>query len=173
MNFIAHYYMDRHVEDSYFFLGVNTPDLVSIHNRRIKLKEHSMPLLMENHASAAEVNFYNGALRHLEVDRVFHTSPFFAKETEILSQLFKERFAEGTIHRSYFLAHILFELMLDRVMMQDDPSLLSSYYGHWDKVPIPEVIRLTEWVTGKKLPVYEKFLKKFVHKKYLYHYQQI
>jgi len=173
MNFIAHYYMDRHVEDSYFFLGVNAPDLVSIHNRRVRLKEHNLPLLMENDASEREINFYNGVLRHLEVDRVFHTSPFFERETEILGQLFRERFSEGTIKRSYFLAHILFELMLDRVMMVDDPSLLSRYYGHWENVSNTEIVHLTEWMAGKHLPGYASFLKKFVRKKYLYHYQEI
>jgi hypothetical protein len=170
MNFIAHFYMDRHVADSLFFVGVSTPDWVSIFNRSIRVKENRLPLIMENEATPAEMSFYNGAMRHLEVDRVFHTSAFFAQETRIISDLFKQYLPQGAVPRSFFVAHVMFELVLDKVLIQADPSLLPAYYQHLESCRLDRMVQLTEWITSTPMPGYDLFLKKFIGKKYLYQY---
>jgi hypothetical protein len=170
MNFIAHFYMDRHVEDSLFFVGVSTPDWVSIFNRSIRVKENRLPLIMENDATTAETSFYNGVLRHLEVDRVFHSSTFFEYETGELGRLFKQHFAPGAVPRSFFVAHVMFELVLDKVLIQADPSLLPAYYRHLESCCVEQVVQLTEWITSTPMPGYDGFLGRFISKKVLYQY---
>lgn len=170
MNFIAHFYMDRHVADSLFFVGVSTPDWVSIFNRNIRVKEKRLPLIMENDATPEEMSFYNGVMRHLEVDRVFHSSLFFEQETAAIGRLFKQFLPEGAVPRSFFVAHVMFELVLDKVLIQSDPSLLPAYYQHLESCPLTRMVQLTEWITSTPMPGYDGFLKKFLRKKYLYHY---
>lgn len=170
MNFIAHFYMDRHVADDLFFVGVSTPDWVSIFDRSIRVKENRMPLIMENDASRAELSFYNGVLRHLEVDRVFHSSAFFEEETRIIGDLFKQYFPNGEVQRSFFVAHVMFELVLDKVLIQADPSLLPAYYQHLSNCHLREICRLTEWITRTPMPGYDGFVKKFIKRKFLYKY---
>ena len=148
MNFISHFYLDRDLNDSHFFTGVSTPDLVSLFDRNIRLKARQMPLLMENEATPEEVSFYQGVLRHFEGDRIFHTSHFFERETGQINDILKETFQER-VGRGFFVAHILFELLLDKILIQDDPSLLSEFYGHLTARPIQEYVRLTEWVTPR------------------------
>jgi len=170
MNFIAHFYMDRHVGDSLFFVGVSTPDWVSIFNRNVRVKENHLPLIMENDATPEELSFYNGVLRHLEVDRVFHSSAFFVRETRHISELFARHLGNQQVPRSFFVAHVIFELVLDKVLIQSDPSLLPSYYRHLENYDLDYLVQLTEWITSTPLPAYDGFLKKFITKKYLYQY---
>ncbi|MEL6672152.1 MAG: hypothetical protein AAFR61_08160 [Bacteroidota bacterium] len=170
MNFISHFYLDRDRDDSWFFAGVSTPDLVSVFDRNVRLKGPKLPILRENDATPAEVSFYHGVLRHFEVDRIFHTSPFFKEESGLLTSMLQENFEKGTVKRAFFVAHVAFELILDKILIQEDPQLTPSFYSHLEKFPIEEYVKLTEWVTKQKLPSYQAFMQRFVDKKYLYHY---
>ncbi|MEZ4826017.1 MAG: hypothetical protein R3C61_06945 [Bacteroidia bacterium] len=170
MNFISHFYIDRKVNDSLFFAGVSTPDLVSVFDRNIRLKESRMPLIMENEATAGEISFYNGVMRHFEADRIFHTSPFFYEETHIIARLIERNFKEGVYKRAFFVGHVLFELLLDKILIQDDDTLVSDFYRHLESYPVQELVRLTEWVTHTAMPSYDGFLRKFFTKKYLTSY---
>lgn len=128
-----------------------------------------MPLLMENEASSDEVSFYQGVLRHFEGDRIFHTSDFFHQETERINDILKDEFGDQ-VYRGFFVAHIMFELLLDKILIQHEPSLLSEFYEHLEARPVSEYLRLTEWVTRVKMPSYDGFLKKFMQKRFLYRY---
>ncbi|MCB0838264.1 MAG: hypothetical protein KDD63_22360 [Bacteroidetes bacterium] len=170
MNFISHFYLDRNLEDSFFFVGVSTPDLVSVFDRNVRLKEGRMPLLMENEATVEEISFYNGVIRHFEVDKVFHTSDFFYRETDKIKDLLHDTFGTDQVYRGFFVAHVLFELILDKILISHDSNLLPSFYEHLERYPIKEYVRLTEWVTHTPMPAYDAFLKRFIKKKYLYDY---
>ncbi|MEM7370531.1 MAG: hypothetical protein AAF587_18110 [Bacteroidota bacterium] len=169
MNFISHFYLDRHLNDSSFFTGVSTPDLVSVFDRTIRLKARKMPLLMENEATPDEISFYQGVLRHFEGDRIFHTSTFFEEETGRINEILHDAFGDQ-VERGFFIAHILFELLLDKILIQHDSSLLTEFYHHLTARPVKEYVRLTEWVTRVPMPSYDGFLKKFIRKRYLYRY---
>jgi len=170
MNFISHYFLDRDHTDSYFFLGVSTPDLISNYDRTIRLKEATLPLIMENDASQAQLSFYNGVLRHFEVDKMFHSSHFFRRETRYLSHALGRTFPHEQVDKSFFVAHILLELMLDRVLIRKHDYLLSAFYDHFRPSLIPPAVLLTEWVTNKHLPGYPDFLTQFSEKQFLYRY---
>lgn len=170
MNFISHFYLDRELNNSLFFIGVSTPDLVSVFDRTVRLKKSRMPLIMENEATGDEINFYNGVMRHFEGDRIFHTSDFFHNEVHRISHLLEKTFAKGEVERGFFVAHIMFELLLDKILIQEDETLVPEFYEHLESHPISEFVRLTEWVTHTPMPAYDGFLEKFIHKKYLYNY---
>lgn len=170
MNFIAHYFLDRNLDDSLFFAGVSTPDLVSIFDRTIRLKEKRMPLIMEHEGTQAELSFYNGVMRHFEVDRIFHTSDFFKQEVRILCDEFNQVVGERKVQRDFFVAHILFELALDKVLIHQNSTLVDDFYTHLNSRSLDEIVRLTEWVTHTPMPSYNGYLRKFIHRKYLYNY---
>jgi hypothetical protein len=170
MNFISHFYLDRELNNSWFFAGVSTPDLVSVFDRTVRLKENTLPLPMENEASPEELSFYQGVLRHFEVDKIFHTSPFFYTETKEINRRLHAVFPDGEMKRGFFVSHVLFELLLDKLLIQQDPTLLPDFYRHLTTYPLQEYVKLTEWVTGVPMPSYEGFLGKFIEKQYLYRY---
>lgn len=170
MNFISHYYFDRGQAESLFFVGVSTPDLVANFNRGIRLKRARLPLIMENEASEAQINFYNGILRHFEVDRLFHSSTFFKEETHLIAAILKEHFGAPQIEKSFFVAHILLELILDRLLINQHNDILYSFYSHFKQKEVLTLVRFTEWACKRTLPGYDQFLTRFAERKFLYNY---
>jgi hypothetical protein len=171
MNFLSHYYFDRHLTDDWFAIGVSTPDLLSIFNREVRLREsHITALSFTPNLSAEQRGFFRGVLRHFEGDKVFHSSPFFHDETHTLAALLRREFGPDVVARSFFVSHILLELTLDKVLIQTHPGLLEKYYHHFDTHSPHEIAALTEWVAGVRLPSYEGFIEKFIERKFLYQY---
>jgi hypothetical protein len=169
MNFISHFYLERGRKESLFFIGVSTPDLVSVFDRSVRIKAHLLPPA-EAGLSPAQQHFREGVMRHLIADQHFHSSPFFAQEVARLSEQFRACLPPGTVARSFFVAHVLFELMLDRVLLQADERLASEFYRHLEAHPPSELVGLTEWLTQTPMPAYGGFLQKFVRRKSLYGY---
>ncbi|MFK7922157.1 MAG: hypothetical protein AB8H47_09380 [Bacteroidia bacterium] len=170
MNFLSHFYLDRDISNPYFTVGASTPDLVSIFNRRVRLKANRMPDIKSGAVSPEQVAFYNGIHQHFEVDRIFHTSDFFHTETQLISKRLTDIFGAERISRGFFVAHILLELLLDKILLEHDPSLADTYYRHLEEVGIKQVSELTQWAVKQDLPRYEGFFSRYMDRKYLYHY---
>ena len=171
MNFISHYFLDQHSDqtDSFFFVGISTPDLISNFDRRIRLKAGTLSKVEPSDARPEADSFFKGVVRHFEVDRIFHSSDFFYRETHFLAQLLRERFGDQ-VKRSNFVAHILLELILDRVLILRHNDLLFSFYSHFERSDVPELVELTEWIVQQTIPGYGEFLEQFAQKRFLYRY---
>ncbi len=172
MNLISHFYLDREHPESLYFVGIATPDLVSVFDRKTRLKAANLPIIMENESSREQMSFYNGILRHFEVDALFHSSEFFQTETQLLARQLKDTFGDKQVKRSFFVAHILLELILDRILILKDSELLYSFYKHFQNKDILKLVYFTEWACKKPLPGYAAFLWKFAEKKFLYNYTE-
>ncbi|WNJ21164.1 hypothetical protein [Pontibacter sp. G13] len=170
MNFLSHFYLDWHLDDSLFFMGVSTPDLVSVFDRNVRLKENRMPSFIPGETPPNCESFRIGVLRHFEVDRIFHTSDFFYEETHRLSRMIESRIPAHELHRVFFVSHVLFELVLDKILIHEEPDLLPAFYRHLEEYSIPEFVKLTEWVTQVDMPGYDGFLNRFMSKRYLREY---
>ncbi|RMG24032.1 MAG: hypothetical protein D6730_13330 [Bacteroidetes bacterium] len=170
MNYFSHYFLDKDRTDSLFFVGVMTPDLISTFNRSRRLKAGRLPIVIEHEATEEQLSFYNGVLRHFEVDDVFHNSDFFHRETRLITHTLKEGFGKEHIPRAFFISHILFELMLDRILIKQHSSLLYAFYRHFQEKDIQLLVQLTEWVACQPLPGYDHFLKRFGEVRFLYRY---
>jgi hypothetical protein len=171
MNFLAHFYLDRDCTDSYYAVGAATPDLLSIFNAGLRIKAGQVDHLSPERQAMVHPGFLAGLARHFHADRVFHSSELFSQETHYLSAMLAQRFAEQDVPRKYFVAHILLELLLDKVLIERDPELLPAYYKHFEgAMPFSIVRHGTEVVSGHDLPNYEAFLMKFSENRYLYHY---
>ncbi|MEL6651188.1 MAG: hypothetical protein AAFQ87_10335 [Bacteroidota bacterium] len=170
MNFLSHYYLDRDVDNPYFTVGVSTPDLVSIFNRRVRLKANNMPDIKSGEVSPEQVAFYNGILQHFEADRIFHTSDFFKEETELISRRLTTIFGAERISRGFFVAHVFLEILLDKILIEHDRSLADTYYRHLNEVGVARSAELTQWAVQQQIPRYLGFFERFVDRQYLYHY---
>lgn len=173
MNFVSHYYLDREHTSSMFLLGISTPDLLSDFRKGIRLRQVHLPLIMESDASEGQIQFYNGVLRHFEVDRLFHSSDFFQSETRYISSQLRNIFNKREIERIFFVSHILLELMMDRILIMNDKNILDDYYATYTPSNIQKTIRLSEWISRRPLPGYYSYLIRFSQKKFLYQYRQL
>lgn len=173
MNFLAHYYLDQEQASSLFVLGAATPDLLSIYNSTLRIKAGQVDHMNPETKAHGNPEFLQGLARHFHADRVFHSSPLFAQTTHDLSVQLQEELSAHVVPRKYFVAHILLELILDKVLIRRDPNILPEYYHHFESLaPWVQVRIATETVSGHLLPNYETFLQKFVENKYLYHYTE-
>lgn len=171
MNFISHFFLDRHLVNSTFFVGTATPDLLSIFNPRFRIKWSHIRRLETEGFNKAELALYKGVYRHFIADKVFHSSPHFTEETLFLSDLLKQQLPADSVHRKPHLAHWMLELILDKVLIQKHPEILDQYYNHFAVVsPFEEIRQITEKITGSSLQNYESYLNKFLLNRYLENY---
>lgn len=173
MNFAAHYFLDLDRPESLFHIGAATPDLLSIYNAKLRIKESHLGQIDHDSLGAVEETFIAGIQRHFHADKVFHSSDFFREECADITQRLKTRFKEGEVPRKFFISHILLELLLDKVLIDGHPDMLESYYNHFAKVSPIEIRRVTEIAVSRELPNYESFIGKFIGNQYLYRYTDL
>lgn len=171
MNLVAHYYLDRDRVNSYFVVGAATPDLLSIYNSSLRIKARHLRKMSEDQAGRITPPFLSGLYRHFFADGVFHLSPHFKEQTKRISNMLVEYFPDLDIQRKFFIGHILLELLIDKVLIDENPGILESYYGHFEGLqPFKELKKASELAVGHELPNYEAYMKKFMRRRYLYEY---
>jgi len=142
MNYLSHYYIDRKDERPYFMVGCILPDLyrsfhkdIRVRHKHIAAKRSSTDLPARSYTQAGVINHINeGILRHLEIDRLFHTSSFFKQNTKNITAILKQHSFEHIDKYFFFLSHILLELMLDRILIKQYPKLTEQFYLTLDKI---------------------------------------
>jgi hypothetical protein len=124
MNFLSHYYFDRDITDCYFILGTVLPDLLKNADKTIVL--HPEKLEHQNPHVNAIVKGWN---KHLDVDRYFHSSDFFAIHSHQLKKLLAP-VIEGSPVKPFFLGHIAIELILDNLLLTTGKVTVDDFYSH-------------------------------------------
>lgn len=137
------------------------PDLVrNFCKERLKLKPY--------YPNPAFESLKNGSLAHIEADRIFHQSSFFAKAEAYISQHLD---LQANWPRKWFLNHLLVEIALDRALMDMNPGLCQDFYdelGSCDPKLIAEFLKESEVVK------YEQFTasySRFVSFAFIFDYQ--
>ncbi|MEO0899864.1 MAG: hypothetical protein AAFY71_25855 [Bacteroidota bacterium] len=175
MNFVAHYYIDKDIDNHWFIVGVAQPDLLPIFNGNLRLKARMVESALKDSPNSDFEKLGKGMLRHFEADAYFHSADFFKYENKYLTDLIRSFFPNGEIKRDWFVAHILFELMFDRILVCDDPSTLDGFYEAWTPATTAGIPRMTSKIIGVdvgELGGYEQFLLRFHKRKYLYGFQR-
>ncbi|CAN5421135.1 hypothetical protein BH09BAC1_BH09BAC1_00720 [soil metagenome] len=154
MNFLSHYYLDRHHPSAYFKLGLVIPDLVRGYNKYMrKAVAAYQPQTAEHRALQA------GLGKHRETDRIFHTLPEFDYlQEEIKSQL-KIHGLLPKLPRYWFLAHIAVEMLIDRNLMKQSPRLHVEFYNDLATVSQPLVENYFDQIACK--PMASEFFDNF------------
>lgn len=119
MNYFSHYFVDRIPGNHEFNTGLLLPDVTREWIRGYK--DHSYP-------GGPQLDFYKGCLAHYAADKRFHASPFFKNILDIAGRLINEAPFSSSVNRKWFLAHILAELMIDRILVKNHPDELDGFY---------------------------------------------
>ena len=136
MNFLSHALPHLGLGDAdaahpLFVLGTGLPDLLSVADRRVRLREkmlrpHTTVAADEDDPDRAAL--CRGVLRHLDDDRWFHGTAAFAEVTAVLGVSFRERCGPGDGFRSGFVGHVVCEMLLDATLADRYPDALPRYY---------------------------------------------
>ncbi len=117
------------------------------------------------------VNLLTGWKKHLQVDRIFHSSQFFIGHTSALRKLISPAL-EGSVVRPSFVAHIAIELMLDSLLITENKVQVERFYAQLsatDTVALEKFIRLN---TSSDLGTFKRFMHSFISARYLESYRE-
>jgi hypothetical protein len=125
MNYFAHAL--PFLDDPYFAAGTGVPDWLPVIDRQVRVRaKNAAPFAQDADPVVASVA--KGVLQHLRDDRRFHETRAFAEISMELSARAR-RWLEGDPgFRSSFLGHLLAEVLLDSVLLADDPVGAETYY---------------------------------------------
>jgi hypothetical protein len=152
MNFLSHFYFDREATDCYFVLGTVLPDLLKNADKRIILHPEKL-----HHPDSKVNSIVAGWNKHLDVDRYFHTSGFFATHSHQLKKELAPAIA-GSPVKPFFLGHIGVELIIDNLLLTTGKITVEDFYDHL-KGCDNSVIQ--EFLTSAGLPDSTRFFRFF------------
>jgi len=169
LNFFAHYFFDHELERHPFNAGLVMPDLIRnfLPGRRFQPNKVNIALLEKEGAELLA-----GSLRHLERDKEFHQSPFFVKSEAQLGELFRREKLEHHIPRVWLAAHLVLELMLDRVLMKQHPGMLDNFYHSLDHTEREELNAFLHASLHIAYSTFHEGWNRFRQSRYLYYYTE-
>ena len=169
MNFLSHYYFERDNPDYYMVLGVVLPDLVKNAHKDWNLNPQKEPDLFNG--SEAHRSLLKGWRKHLEADKIFHSSAFFTQQTALLKQHILPVLSTGPV-KPFFLAHIGLELVLDHLLSITALVNMDTFYQQLAAANTRELDSFLLLAGIPDLPKFKHFLSEFIKSRYLLSYQK-
>lgn len=169
MNFLSHGV--AFLEDPYYLAGTAVPDWLCVADRTVRVRARLIERFVSEQQSterriteaSPELRVAAGARQHLRDDDWFHGRRSFAEVCLELSGLFRAAVGPDDNFRAGFLGHIVAEMLLDRVLIEECPRLLENYYGCLAEVD-PAVVeaavnRIATRSTERLAPLLPRFLR--------------
>jgi hypothetical protein len=145
VNYLAHYFCEHPDERPYFVLGLILPDLLrDVQKRKMRFGEELLTASREGAHGPIGVDIAAGIQRHLDVDVDFHNSAFFKDGMHRVWQWLEEYEYETIPTRLPVFAHVLLELMMDRIIIRHVPEAMAQFYSMLEQVERPEVLQWFE-----------------------------
>ena len=166
MNFLSHYYFDRHTSNCYHVLGTVLPDLIKNADKATIIHPEKL-----SYPAGAAQHLCNGWHKHLEVDRHFHNSEFFKIHSHQLKLVLRPAI-EGSAAKPFFLGHIALELILDSLLLTTGQLTAHGFYDHLSSC---EHKAITDFLIRSNMNNPEAFLlffENFKRSQYLHTYAQ-
>ena len=170
MNFLSHFYFEWQNKNDYIVMGVVLPDLIKNADKNWNLNPQKDVYLYRDVPAYAAI--LEGWKRHLEVDRLFHSSLFFKEQTAILKQLILPAVGTGPV-KAFFLAHIGLELMLDHLLLTRGIVDAAHFYTQLEQANTAELAGFLKFAGLKDQPRFDRFLSEFISSRYLFSYEKM
>ncbi len=168
MNFLSHFYFDRHNTNAYEVLGVILPDLVKNANKtwNIHPEKLTTEIYVKEHQSILK-----GWQRHLEVDKIFHNTTFFLHHQHQIKLILIAALEESPV-KPFFLGHISLELMLDSLLINENEVNVNSFYTKLNEVDEEVIAQFLEISKLEDINRFFHFFKIFKEEQYLRSYTE-
>lgn len=167
MNYLAHGY--RFLDRPYFVAGTAIPDWLNVVDRKVRARSRAARAFVHDPDSAvAEVA--RGVVQHHADDNWFHRTPAFAELCWKFTAQIRDMLPADDGLRPSFLGHILVELLLDAVLVEEDCSRLDSYYQVIDTIEPTLVNRALNRFATRPTDQLAVWIPRFVEARFLYDY---
>lgn len=169
MNFLGHFYLDESLGSPWFMAGAASPDLMSVYGGHHRLRPGMLKRISWT-PKGAEKPFIAGIHRHFDTDAWFHQSPIFHDQVHALAAMIRKDFPGLNLRHPSFIGHILFELVLDKVLLEDIPGLCDRFYAAWHTIDSDRIQEISRRITGYPMEGYDSYVRQFRERAYLYRY---
>lgn len=143
--------------------------MLNVVNRRARVRSRQISArLPDLHGVDREVA--EGIQKHLDDDRWFHGTAAFYQVTATIAESFRRQLAESDSWRCGFLGHIVMELLLDAVLVEQDRSLLNRYYDLFAEVQFEQVESVVSVLATNDVSGLATMLERFVQERFLEDY---
>ena len=140
MNYLSHYYFDRDEDNKYFNLGLILPDLARAHIAKLRINPYKNITFTTK--EIASMN--DGCNKHFASDRKFHNWMTFVELTNKSTDMIRES-GDKDINRDYFITHIMVEILLDKILLDKNPSLADDFYAMIDSVEMDWILKFMRY----------------------------
>jgi len=168
MNYLSHYYVADCPNNTNYTVGLLLPDFLRKQSSKFRIANEPLPQL-----STSSQYFHKGVLCHYKVDELFHRSDFFKNHLANIQAEWKAYEFESLRKYKFFLAHVLLEMILDRILMKANPNICELFYKHLANINKKEYdvysmeIGISRDVSAKVFSAYKHFLDHQYLQKYL------
>ncbi|MCX6189657.1 MAG: hypothetical protein NTW54_08670 [Bacteroidetes bacterium] len=125
MNYLSHFYFYSKEHNPYYNCGLIFPDWLSSY-QRLRLNK---PIIATNRS---EEHLVKGIQNHFLGDKTFHSSDYFKEHTQAIKRILEKTSLDKNRFRFSFLAHVLLEMMIDRLLLLKNSELGSLFYDNLD-----------------------------------------
>lgn len=167
MNFLSHFYFDRHSTNCYHVLGTVMPDLLKNADKTTIIHPEKL-----NHTQPQIQSLINGWKKHIEVDRYFHNADFFTIHSHQLKLKLLPAL-KGSPVKPFFLGHIALELILDNLLLTEHIITPDDFYAHLDGCQNKVITEFLQFNGVNDTTKFIRFYDGFKRSKYLHTYQEI
>jgi len=167
MNYFAH---GRHyIASPYFLVGTAVPDMLSVVDRRVRVRRAGAEALAAV-GTLEQVAVARGAAQHLVDDDWFHRTRAFAELSWAFTVAVRDVLTPDAGLRPRFLGHILVELLLDSILIAEDPPRLDAYYQAFGSVDPQVVQEAVELMAKRPAPKLGDMIERFAKARVLADY---
>jgi hypothetical protein len=167
MNYFAH--GRRFIDDPYFLAGTAVPDWLNVVDRRVRIR----PKQAESHCQSSDgclSRVAAGIVQHHRDDAWFHSTRAFAELSLAICHQLRRDLASDDGFRPHFLGHILVEILLDAVLVSEDPQRLKAYYAAIDSLDARVVESSVSIMAGRPARNLATFIGMFSQERFLSDY---
>lgn len=167
MNYFAH--GRTFVDEPYVLAGTAVPDWLNVIDRRMRIRSrHAAPFVHD--ADPLTASIARGILRHHHDDDWFHQTRAFAELNLEFAVRLRDALPGDEGFRPHFLGHILVELLLDAVLIAEEPARLDRYYAALVELDPAVVEAALNRMSVRQTDKMGVFLPRFLRERFLYEY---
>ena len=167
MNYFTH---GRHyIGDPYMAAGTAVPDWLSVVDRRVRARS----VLARGHTDHDDrrvASLARGVVRHHEDDAWFHRTRAFAELSLDFTLAIRDRLSQDAGFRPSFLGHVLVEILLDAVLIEQSPRQLDEYYHSIATLDLNVVDEAVQLVVTRPVTNLPALVQMFLEERFLYDY---
>lgn len=164
MNYLSHFVIDNHPEDHYYNTALILPDITKRWIKTFKVPEPAATFL------PGQYQLLKGCFQHYASDKQFHASRFFERYQHVINERLKAQKFSPDVHRKWFIAHILTELLIDRRIVVSDPGMVDAFYNSLNKIDDTVLTGFLQYYGMKETDEFFRFFDHFRSVQYIYYY---